>query len=569
MLHRHYRLELMLEGPVLSQAAGTLAFGLDAAMQRYRNRPALNGAQIRGNIRHVLKRFNHEEYMSCMGDWFPDEQELNQTRRSSLNLDLFWLPVCLQGNSGERVRIEIGDRNVVSKGSLQVIEDLFPAGSTVTFSGIIRARFENGNEQDLFEKWMDKALQWLDAIGSLKGVGYGRLAGHQLTAMDAPLSVACSLPQETTRFGLRLKPDRPFCLGRQQSKSDNRIVSSNYIPGEVIKAILAERFKERFPDDDLAGIGFDDIIINHARPVAAAASRLLAVMPLNVAVMDNKVISITVPTAGKKWKQAPAFQPDWKDKDRDRVQKALGIFPVFPKRLLLVRTAINPATGTARESSLFSLECVEPEGHEWLADVDLSRLDEAKRKLALECLPQLLGGELGPIGKTGAVACVSIEQAFSPPPAVFPNETCWQLTLQTPARLLPHDLQPGNVNTDELMKEQYQQYLDQVSDSSLELINAFTQQMLYGGEYHFHHFQKDHGQPYQPEWRVMPGSVFILKARRDREETAREKIAQWTERNLPAREDDIRPAHWEHTPTLPEHGYGEIRVQSLKQGGGQ
>ncbi len=569
MLHRKYRLELTLEGPVLSQAVGTLGFGLDAAMQRYDDRPALNGAQIRGNLRHVLRKFQHREFMPYLDDWFPDEQPGGATRRSRLNFDLFWLPGCLPQHGGERVRIEIGEQGAVKTGSLQVIEDLFPSGSLVTFGGIIRARFGDETEQERFEKWMDKALQWLDAVGSLKGVGYGRLAGHRLIPLaDAGNDTQLSFPENATRIGLRLTLDRPFCLGRQRSKSDNRIVSSDHIPGEVIKAILAERFNILYPGGDLADMGFDDLIVNHAHPVLAGASRPPGIMPLNVAVVGKKVSVITRLDENRKWKTAPAFQADWKPEHREHAEKALNIKPVQPNRLLLVRTAIDPATGTAKESALFSLECVEPSGHEWLTEIELSRLGEAQRAKALECLPRLIGNELDPIGKTGAVARVAVEPAFTPPATIADGQTCWQITLRTPARLLPNGFQPGNVNTDQDVRRQYQAYFDRVSGNSLELLDYFTTQRLHGGEYHYQRFQKQHGRSYQPEWHVQAGSVFILKAREGREPDARARIRQWARENLPACETGDAPAHWQHTPTLPEHGYGEIEVTPLRDQGG-
>jgi len=201
MIERLYRLDLHLQGPLLSQAAGTLAFGLDAAMQRYREEPVLNGPQIRGNLRHVLLRFKRttDAFRPYFSDWFPNEPELGTTWRSTLDFDLFWRPNCVPDKDGTRTRIKIDSATgKVEKGALQVLEDPFPSGSSVTFSGNIHARFADEKERACFEKWIDKALQWLDAIGSQKGVGYGRLMGHKLATISKVPSPAI-YPQTPAR----------------------------------------------------------------------------------------------------------------------------------------------------------------------------------------------------------------------------------------------------------------------------------------------------------------------------------------------------------------------------------
>jgi len=604
MKTQHYRLSLTLKGPLLSQASGTLAFGTDTAMQRYQGCPALNGALIRGTLRHLLVyRFDrHHDYAKYLDDWFPDEPGDGISQRSTLNFDLFWLAQ-QPPHDETRIRIEIDDdKGRVSDGSLQIIEDVFPAGTQAKFSGQIRASFRDNAEQACFEKWLDKALQWQDAIGSLKGVGFGRIEGYKLTPIDPP-AISNALEQNLTpkkgRIGLRLRLDRPLCLGKVRSKSDNRIVSSNHIPGEVIKGILARRLAEQCGVSDpaklskaLASFDFDNIVIQHARPVADGQTQPAAAMPFNLACFSAGFQRLTgspdqLRQQAATWTSAPTLRPDWKQKDWQAAADHLRIDTRTPQRLLLVRTAIDETTQTARESALFSLECVEPKGFTWQTEIDLSQLPKQKQRNAWKKLQELIGAELDGIGKTGACASVQYIDASPPDNSAIDSTACWQITLQTPARLLPPDMTLPNVNSDEALHHYYQDYWDQVAPDCFELINYFAQQTLKGGDDHYHRFQKPHCHAYTPEWLTTAGSVFILQARPGKADAARDKLRHWLRANLPAWQrlaetqqptrnivsrflhkpveppSDPYPARWNHSPTLPEHGYGEITITAV------
>jgi len=574
MIERLYRLDLHLQGPLLSQAAGTLAFGLDAAMQRYREEPVLNGPQIRGNLRHVLLRFKRttDAFRPYFSDWFPNEPELGTTWRSTLDFDLFWRPNCVPDKDGTRTRIKIDSATgKVEKGALQVLEDPFPSGSSVTFSGNIHARFADEKERACSEKWIDKALQWLDAIGSQKGVGYGRLMGHKLATINVVPSDNPELPGDTQRFGVRLQIDRPFCIGRQKSRLDNRIVSSSTIPGEVIKGVLARQLAQRqdLKDDQLSTalqqqLAFDQLVINHAKPMAEQAGDRPGAIPLNLANIGERWHRYTTEDPKQiEWKQAPEFQPDWKPGQWQEAAKHLGLDDRQPERLLLVRTAIEEGQNISKQSALFSLECIEPQGFEWAADIDLSKVAESARPRVIKNLQTMLNQGLDGIGKTRARARVKIaDKPFSdtnPPPATATG--LWQVTLQTPARLLPFKLTLSGINDAATLHKLYQDYWDKVSGRTLKLLTYFAQQEMAGGDDFNHRFRKP--KPYAPEWLTRSGSVFILQAEPPDRETACRKLREWLRSNLPAWEDESEKADWRTTVHIPQHGYGEITVEAL------
>ena len=574
MIEREYQLTLTLEGPILSQASGALAFGLDAAMQRYREEPVLNGTQVRGNISHVLNQFrrklNNSELDNYLSRWFPEEDPNYQDQRSPLNFAMFWHPLCKpagQGNVRTRIQIE-PDSGKVARGALAIAEDLYPSGSCVPFQGSIHARFKNHEERQAFEKWLEKALQWLSALGANKGVGYGRLLYHELEAREPkPVDIQAGSLAGSTRLRLKLSLDRPFCIARQESKEDNRFISSEDIPGHVIKGVLARKLSEETgkKDTELSNaldelLDFDRLVVTHAKPVPNEGNERPQAIPLNLAQVDGEWQSFTSEQPPQSLARAPEFQPDWKSETWDSAYHYLKMDPARPDHWLTVRTAIDPATSAAKESQLFSMECIDPPGFQWWAEIDLSAVDENRRAQVLEKLQALLAGGLDGIGKTHARAQAHLESIS--PPELPGQSKRWQITLQSPARMLPLGAAIRGANSHEIMKDLYQEYWDKASDGLLKLSAWFSQQRLEGGNYHHHRFRRKQQKSYLPELITQPGSVFILEINGE-EEQAMKKLNEWLRRNLPAWSSDTEPANWRTTVHLPENGFGEITVTAL------
>jgi len=592
MIKQSYQLVLHLQGPILSQASGTLVFGVDAAMQRYREKPVLNGTQIRGNLRHVLLYFKNKlpesehktRLINYLKNWFPDEPQNKEdntpnydTHRSTLDFDLFWHTQCaIKSTEKTRTRIQIdADKGKVKEGALQVVEDLFPSGSRVAFSGRIHARFFSKDEQHQFEAWMAKALQWLGAVGSQKGVGYGRLLDHEfrsVTQSSSPNPIMLS--DNDTRFGIRLHLDRPFCIGRQRSKEDNRIVSHTDIPGQIIKGVIAQQIKERDGINDPNALStlldetfaFNDLTFTHAKPVEKPSLSRPQAIPLNLAKTDKQWQQYTTEDPlNMNWHEMPSFQPDWKAQDWDNAEKFMKSPSTKPDRYLLVRTAIEPGKNAAKKHALFSLECVDNHGFDWCADVDLSKIKPNMRPTVINNLRILMNDGLHGIGKTRARAMISITSPFSSLAPLDEKATQWQITLQTATRMLPFEIQVPSINGQDKLREYYEKYWHEASNGELTLLNYFAQQKMVGNDYFHHHFRKANNKSYAPEWLTTAGSVFILQSKPDSEgKKARERLNEWQQSNLPAWESDSDKAHWKSTVHIPQHGYGEITVKAIK-----
>ncbi|MGH8550078.1 MAG: hypothetical protein ACRERU_16045 [Methylococcales bacterium] len=582
-LKAHYQLDLIFSGPLISQAAGTLKFGVDTAMQRYRKQPVLNGSLVRGNIRSTLEEFSallDHSLDEKISGWFGYKSE-NSDRKSEspqthhydsdralVDFDCFWT---LQADEAiretQRIRIAIDEeRGTVDKGSLQVIEDCFPAGGPpVTFRGKLLVRYRRNHEKHEFIEWLGKALDYIPAMGSFKGVGFGRVEGWKLTEIDSKKpgsKKSAQLPGNVTRFGLKMTIDRPFCLGRPKTPDSNRIVSADTIGGNVIKALIAREY-----DNDSKKLNellcFDDLIISHGLPSKQSLCRREPPLPLSLALVNKKVtdLSSVIDETQVDFQIAPVFKPDWKEKDYRLANRELGRSEIDPDRYLMVRTEIDREHGISKERRLFSLECTDPYDHVWCADIELCRIPEYKRAAVFEKLQAIFKQGLTGMGKTKAAIEFQMVPAFTNParPSAW-RDDLFIVTLVTPARLLLSELTLAGVNSHDGLKKLYSGYWKQ-QHAGIELKTYFAAQELAGSYY----FQRKHRHEvqYRPEWLTVAGSVFVLRIS---DPEALKLLEDWQKTGLPAHSGlDRGRVDWRTTPYLPEHGFGEIIVNDPKQ----
>jgi len=570
-LSSDWRLKLRFAGPLMSQASGTLAFGVDTAMQRdYRDNPVLNGSLVRGNLRHALAGFaemlGDETLVGNVQRWFgkPSEDDF-EPHRASLDFDFFWRLVGQPEKSQRRTRIAIdSDSGRVKAQHLQVIEDVFPLGSEPVFTGIITIHHRTGEEQSEILHWLGRALDYLPAMGSFKGIGFGRLLGWELEEVKAVHGKPGS-PPRVERIGFELHFDSPFCLGRPRTPDSNRIVSDSVVAGNVLKGVLARKLG--MDREKLEKIGFDDLLITHAVPVPADATNTARPLPLplSLAVVDGeRVVDMACVTdaAGLALSQAPVFQPDWKD---DHWQKAESAWhekvPAAgdPPRLLAVRTEINPEHNVAEEGNLFSQECIEPADTVWRGDLELGRVPENMRGALLQKLTE---APLHGIGKTHARARLTLRDAplvETSLPEPFDTDH-YLVLLVTPARLLPPGPRIPAINGHEALEQAYADYWKTLHPD-IELLNHFARQELASDWPH----RQRHGYTgeHRATWLTRAGSVFLLRVP---EGDAREQLSSALRYGLPpAPEADGSEPDWRVTPWLPEHGFGEIVINHPHQ----
>ncbi len=582
-LHQHYKLELTFSGSLLTQAAGTMALGMDVEMQKdSQGQPVINGSLIKGNIRHTLEEFSElladTQLSQIIDHWFGKETSDQQytPQRTQIDFDFFWkLTTPYEKSLNQRTRIAIDSTTgTVKEGALQIVEDCFPLNnsSSPIFSGIITTRFSNNKDQKIFEKWVNKALEYIPAMGSFKGIGWGKLKSAKLKPCELNYAnpERNSLPANTTRLGIQLELDRPFCIGRPRTPESNQIVSDDFIAGNVIKGLIARLYdnNEKLLEEKLC---FNQLIMTHALPTDKNTNQRNLPIPLSLATFEieegkeKKVVDMAGLTQQAErilWEKAPTFSPDWKEQDKKSIAQALQQETSEPKRSLVLRTEINKK-GISEEGKLFSLECIEPKNYYWSADIDLCLIDEEKRKTVLKELQDKLSNGFYGIGKTKAHAKLTFKLK-APYKAKTDQLTVGRqiVTLTTTARILPPDLSIQGTNSAKPLKESYQNYWRKVLTATVTLENYYAQQSLTSTYYHQLRNRQTE-KAYYPEWLTDAGSVFILEIN---DAKALEKLQKYAETGLPAHsEADDTPANWKTTPYLPEQGYGEIQINNPNQ----
>lgn len=602
MSMHEFRLKLTLAAPCLSQAAGAMALGVDAAMQRYDGKPAFNGSQIRGNLRHLLAYFvdelggygglTHKDIKHWFG---PEEGTEAETQRAALTFDWAWTQDEVRdasGNSAQdmRYRITLDDDGSVKPGHLQVIEAPYPVGAQVSFCGSILARIDPDAPRDAHNNrdaithlrhWLTKAAQALPAIGAFKGAGFGRVLAAELTggeALTASAHPAKGKPNKKwakERIGIVLRPDRPFHLAVDvpHQPQNNRRLYPAQIPGAAIKALMARAWNDNpSTDADLnERFAFNQLVVTNALAAASGRVGRHPTLPLSLALVDQdppgtkaRLVDLALCRTpclirgGNDWK-APRFLPDWKERELSDVEQQAHGNKLAPEvsAILSVRTAINRDSKVSDEGRLFALEVTEHKDHRWCADIDLALVEEGRREDVVRNLKELLSKPLYGLGKTAATLHVELQIKG---PCTIPNEPAVRdpliLSLRSPARMLPDELDLSAINDDQTLHALYDAYFRQCSDDMLRLSHCFAQQEMVGGEfYRVHHL---HARDYRPVWLSRAGSVFVLSIDADADLTSlKALLREWTRAGLPPH-GNPSAWDWKENPFLRQNGFGEI-----------
>ena len=571
--------------PIISQSSGALRLGLDAAMLRDRNgTPAIPGTLIQGNLRHAWK-FLFDDDVLGLGK----ESEGGLPQRGHLNFSEFWVYSSGKRITDLRYRIRIHEETgKVETGAIQTIESLFPAGEPVKFTGDIFGWFADDQHAETFKIKISQGLYHMAAAGAFKGIGFGRVQTVDICCHSVkPAAVDCQTTGD--QIGLILNPDRAFCfsrhrvgnntlfnedIDRDKPSLDNRYESEDFIPGGAIKGAIATLLRllsgqrqgdgaAGHPDFPMLSQYLDHIVFTHAQPAAAGQRTCKRghALPQSIVLAKHKFYDIAQKgTPGLINGEAPAFSTDWKSKHwiaagsdpRLNLPAYLG-----DSRSLILRTAIDSDTGASQDHALFSIEAVNSENHEWLANITLPKgIDDSIKQVLHEELKRLLALGLHWLGKTEASAKVTMEKSFIIPGAhsITPGQQQITITLLSSACLLPiGTVVPSTNGSNELLKA-YNESWKELSSGSLELIRCYSDQQLIGGQY----LHKRYGQcqPYNPRIFTKAGGVFVFKI--EKFEKAKPLIEEWSKYGLPQLRGSS--ADWRENPYIAPNGYGEIAV---------
>lgn len=562
-----FEVSLQLRAPVLSQATGGRKHGLDTVTVRDdHDIPSLLGSSIRGNLRHAwldLAKASGKLQIAQIEEWLGTpslEEGNNSPQRARLSFSYYW-QAQQKTTPNVRHRISIDEKTgAVQEGALQVIESPFITGEIIEFTGEIYALSENEEELKNLLFWLRKGLNYIPALGALRGVGFGRVEKIRISEPKLTKTSTQAIPK-TAQFGIALKLDRPFCFAKHHNKN-NHFSSDTFITGGAILAVLSRYLK----DDSVLKTHFNKIKISHAFP-SKNQKRPLATPQSFVGIKienETKVYDLSLKnTAGLIHGKAPAFSPDWK--------KEWGIVAGLCGQVELscsvhTHTAITEKWEQDEDDEdkrLFSMEVIHPDNYQWFANVNCEKVPEIARPQVLQELHQLFSQDLHGLGKTKASAPVNYcETPYEYAVAAnhLPEKQCetFVLMLQTPALLLPnpYDIPPSNGGTK--LREIYTAVWNALAGEQVfDLSHFYARQQLVGGAYLQQRFWSEQAH-YNPAILTSAGSVFVFTVKNL--EKTREILARWLADGLPQHSDTFGGENWQQNPYIANNGYGEIVI---------
>lgn len=579
-----FEVRLRVQGPVISRAVQAGRAGVDAVALRDHHRlEALPGTLIRGLLRQAWTELGWDDAVhTWLGGDPMTARDLDKTGaayrlpRSPLRLSDYWT-VENRGEAGSyRHRIRIEASGAVTGGGLMIIETPFAPGAEVAFVGTVTALTADAEAVADLRRCIRKGLEWVPAVGGLKGVGFGRLLGVAVGEAEplqpgAPVLRLSPVPRSdgpvTLALGLDIVCDDELCFPRSGSKGPggNRYVTEDQIPGAALKAVLARLWPRGEPLRDRY---FDALRITQALPVGPGADARPLAVPLSLAFPEGRTPAdidlrdlALEPGPRLLSGQAPRLAPDWKDAHRRIARRYCG-WGDPPEHRVRVRNAIDPATGTVRTGYLFALETLVPDRHRWYANLQVPAVAPADLEPLIATLTGLLAQTLAPLGKTKAAARVT---RIGPPwPVHLAGRTLVSqdgtvvIDIQTPALLLAPEFVCAPSNDGAALHRAYADAWATLSGGSLRLRHFFARQALGGGLYWWKGFRLEQGR-YRPAILTQPGSVFVLNLTGEAQRAQAEAhLTRWRDQGLPQPagfEDD-----WRRNPWLAQNGYGEVAI---------
>lgn len=402
MVGATFTVSLTAKGPLLTQSSTIGGVGLSAVMARSQGHYYLSGTLIKGLIGEAWQEFGWTDSREkWLGQESIKDSDDSPVRGCLFFEDLRDLATSLD-QAGEQYRIEIDpERRSVDQGKMLVMESPYRPGQAVNFTGAIRLLAANEGEAHTLRRRVEKAFQWIAAVGSERTIGFGRVTSVECGEVEVHSWRGSIAPSNQSSYDLELTFEQPICFSRRRI-SDNLFESEDWIAGAALKGAVAnltgrDSTRWRTLQHHLSSVRF-----THAFPALQDQGRPEKSRLSLVKYQDDGPI---LDVLDKRDAQAnaldtPAFQIDWKT----------GRDPGWPKLKteLRVRSAIDGAKRRAEDEKLFAYKMLIPKGVRWLGRVDLSNVPEADRSSVAGELRDVLRHGLFALGKTKAHANVVV-----------------------------------------------------------------------------------------------------------------------------------------------------------------
>ena len=615
-----FKVTLKIQSPFLTQTSDATRLGTDLSFLRNaEQRPLIPGSLIRGNLRHAwqaLSNWDDTFDAETIRNWLGDTAHQNaQPQRAQLSFSPYW-HTSESHQSGEisyRIALDPATQTV-KPGALMSIETPFSQGKTCLFQGDIHAWLEDSKAADKLTRWLRLGLRYIPAIGALKGIGFGKLIEDNTypkidcNVLQPPSEQSHYEPGKHT-YNFAIKPNGPLCFAQaqlgnntpfnetpdastEQSHLNNTFTSETFIPGSAIKGAIAQTLCLMYDVKHLTDIPqecehqllaqyLDQIRFVHGRPAKDDHTQREPVIPLSLVSYSfgdqaPQFLDIAWHTYPEQpalllkyenTRVAPLFQIDWKSKVYHAAANAFQQHQ--PDYLLTLHTAIDAKTGASAEHQLYAVHAVSEQDTHWLSHLTLpSHLPENETKILIQSLETIFSLGLNHLGKTKARGKIQWLTKADHPPKTFNFKEGDRLVivLQSATRLLTRAQRdiPAS-NGDEALHRAYQENWQQLSDKSLKLIHAYTQETLLGGSYLWHRYWKPLSKAYNPEVMTQAGSVFVLQVEPNQAKTANRVLEAWQAEGLPQLADALGNEDWQLNPYQRFNGYGEILIHTDPQ----
>lgn len=594
-----YRLEVTLwvRGPLITSAGGNSLRGLDRMFNRSSTgKLVLQGSHIKGKLREALDDL--PGYGAKLDAWFGRRSGDGSyvPGRGELIFDDFYLEQAdAPRQEGATVRVSIDPQTGTGKEhQLFAAEMPFPSGAFTVWKGSIRFWEATPSAASRISEELALGLKWINTIGGIKGIGYGRLEKVSTKLVDSKnLPPLNGVTSRVRKFQLQIELEDDLFIGGVVN-STNYIESQQVIPGAVLKGSFAkflnEMCGERFTQaidvsNQRVAAAFPDLVKNfwairftHAFPAPPFAEKRPVKVPASaVSVSDDEFADIACSKDARldNSGRAPLFAIDWKDPEKLNQKFGWARCHTITK----TRTQIHKTTRTAEENNLYTFRYVSPysgdSGAEpgdippnirWIANVTLP---DVSGDLPNEFYRAIHSG-WDRLGKRNSRFRFILKGGHAKP--ALPQDDAGLLvdgraivTLQTDALLFDaYEQQAGLENLHAL----YAKYWAYATGGACRMSHFFARQRFSGG-YTAQVYRSHANNHYFPYVLTTAGSVFVLEPIDGTDTQARMVLENLWEAGLPLPESitakmtaqNFYPEKaWAFCPFVPENGFGEILI---------
>ena len=579
-----YALEVKLGilGPLMTSGGGDTSRGWDQVFCRSANgKPVINGSHIKGKLKEALIELGKPQ--SDIGYLFgvAGVDPKDNMKKGALRFESF-----SQIDSSVIKILDKTSRTAIDKQtgtakekSLLSFEAIAKPGEKTLWKGTIEFWARDDSQAEKIKQIIEYGFKWLPAIGSTKGVGYGRIFSVQVNTFKKLTKVVFDkTPTDYRYLTLEFEFKDDLFVGGIVKKT-NYLESETVIPGTVTKGAFARFLNELCGSPGEAAIDennkvvmdhfpnvcthFKEIRFLHAFPVLKTQSTRPVTVPKSTVEFDGGIFrDVTLANSADLImnKKAPRFHVDWKG--GDKIKKDFGWATCMT--LNKTRTAIKRETRSALEEGLYTfqyLTAFDESGNpvKWTTGIIFPKLeDESQYKLLADEF--LKAAKLGwtHLGKRDAQFQLAIrtqetELHIETAPAI--PEKCI-ITLQTDA-LLFDARSLAQLGSALEMQKVYESYWKELFGDACILSNFYARQKMIGG-FQAKRFRDRQKENYYPYVLTEAGSVFVL------ENVKVDALEELQKTGLPLPEQVAASlpenAYWQGCPFVPENGYGEFTV---------